>query len=359
MQRNAPFDATLVEVFYSYIAEHLGARWTVSFQNDVNGVDSVAELSGPEGRVKLALELKGGWRGSAMDLVPRLRDQQRRIGMPVVLGVDYVGPALRAACRDAGIGFFDRTGWTDVRTESPTLVWIAKGASKDPHPLGQGVITKLTGVGATRVVEALIDNNRPVGIRDFAGMADVAPSTVSRVLPGLESENIVERDARGAILSVAKRRLLELWLTDYSFTASNTVRGFAPLGTLERTARRMSGVPGLALTGVLAQQSYLPPRVASVLPTTRIAAYCQSHERAVSALDLVPFDDLDAATVLIAVPKDPRTISSATPTSDGAAAVSVARTLADLFTMGGRGPQAAEQLVSALAVEDSGWRVQP
>ena len=44
MRHNAAFDATLLAVFYRYVAEFLGAHRNVSVQNGNDGVDSIAEL---------------------------------------------------------------------------------------------------------------------------------------------------------------------------------------------------------------------------------------------------------------------------------------------------------------------------
>lgn len=171
---------------------------------------------------------------------------------------------------------------------------------------------------------------------------------MSKLLPTLASEGIIDRDERGAVVSVRRRALIQRWARDYSYPKTNgSVGYFIVLRGLDRTLLRLGDLPvPVTLTGSAAARRLLPEGTTSVVPLRLLALYVDAPSALVDELGFISAEPATANTV-VAVPQDRRVL-----TDDVAP---VALVLADLLTLPDRSDAEAEQLIDVLARTDKAW----
>ncbi|MGY5764493.1 helix-turn-helix domain-containing protein [Brachybacterium sp. DNPG3] len=312
--------------------------------------DALVSLVGPgEERAAFCVEARPS--GCPVgQLLPALREQRRQVGLPLLFVSDYIGPALRAALEEDGMSYADSSGWVRILSEGPLVLLTGQGASTSPRAGTPSAIIRLDGVAVSRIVRALCEHDAPLGVRELAGIAGVSPGSVSKLLPTLANEGVVERVAGGGVTGVDRRALVERWARDYSFAGSNhaVTHLVAPHGMERILAQRRSIPVRTALTGSEAAHRLLPGGEEPALPLRLLALYAESVTAAADALGLLPCEPADADVVL-AVPQDDAVLAQdLAPT---------ALILADLLTLRSWGRAEAEQLMDVLAERAAGWSV--
>jgi hypothetical protein len=336
------------------IAALLPNRWTVEDQSRKllpdAGTDAVVDLVAPAGqRISFAVEARRSGRASLTDTLRMVRELVRSSAQPVLFVSDYIGPSLREALTAEGINYADSTGWVRITSDVPLVLLTGQGAAKSPNAGKPTAVTRLNGVAASRTIRALCARSAPLGVRDLATIADVSPGSVSKLLPTLASEGIIDRDERGGVATVRRRALVQRWARDYSFVKTNRSAGYfiAPRG-LDRTLSRLPGLPEpVTVTASAAARKLLPEGATPVVPLRLLALYTARPRTLVGELGLIPAEPATANTV-VAAPQDPNVLNSAI--------APVALVLADLLTLPGRGDAEAEQLLDALARTDEAWK---
>ena len=345
----------------SVIERVLPERWRVEMvEEPLDGGDRGADLAlrvGPSpGR--MAEFLVQAKRTSTLPTAVLMADLERlrsASGAQVVLATDYVNRPARAACEERGIGYVDTTGWIRLVSERPPLFISAQGSERPPKlARGAVVLDRLSGDSAARVMETLLLVDLPVGVRELAQAAGVAPGTVSKILPTLQAAGAVTRSEAGAVSGVRRRLALERWTQDYRFETSNKdviyglhARGVDPL------LDKLRGREDCAVTSAYAAPTYLPDGVIPVVTPPRVSVYAAEPIVLVGDLRIREVDPLSANCVLVRAPT--RVVASARPTTGDLRVVGLARCLADLMTSPGRESLIADQLMDYLAVADPGW----
>jgi hypothetical protein len=354
VMRNASVQETLlVGAAIETIARSLPTSWTINRSPRLvgdSGADAIVELTGPSGQVRFAVQAKRSGSMPSSVLMAVLQQKQRQAELSVLFVSDYIGPALRAALEGHDISYADATGWMRIVSDEPLVLLTGRGADRSPRRRASSAVTRLNGVAAGRLVRALSIVDLPIGVRRLAGVADVSPGSVSKLLTTLTSEAIVERDPAGAITTVRGRDLIRRWTVDYSFAKSNPGAGFylAPRG-LDHTLDRLDGQPGVVLTGSAAARRMLPASTVSVVPMRLLALYTANPAGLAKTLGLVTANQA-TANVMIAAPQD----ASILP-EEGVALAPAALVLADLVTLPGRSTAEADQLMDTLAATDIRW----
>ena len=351
MRNRAILETQVIADALRSIAALLPASWRLESLAGATAaereVDAV-KLTGPDRTsVKFVVEAKRSGTSSRL-LLARLRELSLSSDLPLLFVSDYIGPSLREALTAEGISYADATGWVRLTSEVPLVLLTGQGAERSPRAGKTTAVVRLNGVAASRIIRALSTETVPLGVRDLAAIADVSPGSVSKLLPTLASEGIIDRDERGAVVAVRHRALIQRWARDYSFTKTNgSVRYFiAPRG-LDRTLSRLSDVSmSVALTGSEAARRLLPEGATSVVPLRLLALYAETPDTVSEELGLIPAE-LASANVVAAVPQDGRVLSNVV--------APLALVLADLLTLPGRGDAEAEQLMDALARTDEAW----
>lgn len=341
------------------IAALLPASWRLDERPDAASdgrrFDAVVELVGSNtATVSFVVETKRSGSVAASLLIPALHQLERASGMPVLFVSDYIGPALRDTLTGEGFSFADATGWVRVTSADPLVLLTGQGAARAPRTRRTSAVTRLNGLAASRIIRALATTDVPVGVRGLAGLADVSPGSVSKLLVTLASEGVVDRDESGGIAAVRRRALLSRWVVDYSFAKTNTSVGhfIAPRG-LERTLVRLDEQMNVAITGSAAARRLLPESSTSVVPLRLLAIYAEQPTELAGELGLIDAEPA-TANVVIARPQDPEILAPSG--DDGLRTAPLPLVIADLLTLPGRSDAEAEQLMDALATADDTWQ---
>lgn len=311
--------------------------------------DEIAVLTGPAGAaVRFLVEARGS--GTSTDLLlARLREMKSATELPILYVSDYLGPTLREALASEGISYADATGWVRISTVAPLILLTGQGSARSPRDRGSTAVVRLNGIAAGRIIRTLCVTDLPLGVRALASLAGTSPGSVSKVLPTLVGERVLDRDERGAVTVVRRRALIRRWVQDYSFLMTNGAprHYIAPRG-LHRTLDRLAELPFPgAVTGSAAARRWLPEGAASVVPLRLLALYADAPEVLADTLGLIPADTA-TANVVIAIPQDRGVLADHLAPA--------ALVLADLLTLPGRAGAEAEQLMDALARTDPAWR---
>lgn len=359
-------DTATVRRALEQLRRSLPAGWQANWEQEEggaedDGVNGVVSISSPHTqRVVFAAQVrKGSSGGSARATAQTVKDRASRLQYPAIVLTDFANPALRDACAQLDVSYADATGWVSIHWPGPPgLLVRTSGADRSPWVRGSSNINKLDGPGASKIIRALWKfNGFPVGVRELTNEAKLSsPGTVSKVLPALESYGAIERDSAGRIIGRSRRLLLERWTQDYSFLRSNrTVAWYlAPRG-LDGVFRRLETLPhGLRIrsTGPLGARNLLPGELLSVTPLTLAAYYTEDIVATADQLQLMPASRPAAANAVLAEPKDLLDEDLGSPFGGSVLPVPPAQVLADLFTMGGRYPELAEQLFTANRYEE-------
>ncbi|MGA4508465.1 hypothetical protein ACQB6R_09765 [Propionibacteriaceae bacterium G1746] len=344
----SPYGA-LVKAVLRRVESLLPASWRLHLQQDglsTTGIDGVVTLAGPTGdAAEFAVQAKRG--GLPVGVVLSLLARSSA-GRPLLFVSDYLGPALRDALDLAGVSYADATGWVRIVSDEPLILLTGQGASKSPRAGRGSSLVRLNGPATGRIIRALCEVSTPVGVRELAGVAGVSPGSVSKLVPTLVAESVVDRSPHGDVTAVRRRALIERWVRDYSFEKTNQDVGWFihPRG-LDRALERLERLAmPTTLTGSAAARQLLPEGVTSVAPMQLVAVYAQDPDALVSALGLVEVDPA-SANFVVGIPQDVDVLNKeiAPP----------ALVIADLMTLPGRGDAEAEQLMDALARGDAAW----
>ena len=355
-------DSEVGEWLAAAIEQVLPATWRAAFEVRPGGepgskADIAISVSAPNGTESLLLvELKRTSRASAVrDALAQVRAIVREpVGRPAtgVVVAPYLSASVRREIADAGCGYLDATGNLLIRLDEPALYVSRQGADRNPQPDTRG-LKKLKGAGAMDALRALLDWHPPYGIRQLARLADITPSTITRVVDLLEVEGVVERSPDGGVQRVAWRDLLDRWAADYSLVDSNNAvsylapRGLAPV----LDALQEVDPESYAITGTRAV-----PEEATVAPPANLVAYGRSVTGLAEELDLVP-NGTSPNVVLLRPLSD--VVFERTRTCDDLTCVAISQAAIDLLTGPGRGPSEAEALLAWMAEREGEWRASP
>ena len=184
-------------------------------------------------------------------LLASLRERASATDLPLLFVSDHIGPSLRQALTAEGISYADATGWAHITSDVPLILLTGRGQQKSPRAGKPTAVVRLNGVAASRIIRTLCAEKSPLGVRELAAIADVSPGSVSKLLPTLASEGIIDRDQRGVVVAVRRRALIKRWARDYSFAKTNASVGYfiSPRG-LDRTLSRLTDLSApVTLTG--------------------------------------------------------------------------------------------------------------
>ena len=311
--------------------------------------DTVVSLTGPgSASATFLVEAKRSGTPTGL-LLASLRERASATDLPLLFVSDYIGPSLRQALTAEGISYADATGWAHITSDVPLILLTGQGAAKSPRAGKPTAVVRLNGVAASRIIRTLCAEKSPLGVRELAAIADVSPGSVSKLLPTLASEGIIDRDQRGVVVAVRRRAVIKRWARDYSFAKTNASVGYfiSPRG-LDRTLSRLTDLSApVTLTGSAAARRLLPEGTTPVVALRLLALYTNAPSTLVDELGLIPAEPTTANTVL-AVPQDGEVLA--------AHLAPVALVLADLLTLPGRSDAEAEQLMEALARTDEEWK---
>lgn len=329
----------LLEGAARQLADRLPPGWAVEALGGRESVDAELRFTCSEGRTRsVPVDLK-------RRLYPRTADQIS-YASPMIVVAPYLSKSVREVLEEHGASYADQTGNIRVVIDEPGLFILTTGADANPWPDKRKL--SLRGIKAGRIVQALVENRPPLGVRELAELADTDPGYVSRLLKSLDSEAIVGRTSRGQVESVDWRRLLVQWAEDAPLSdRAQTTTWIAPRG-LQNALDRISSVEfRYALTGSAAAS-----RVAPVAPTRVLSMYVDDPEQTAEALDLKRADA--GANIILLQPEDDA-LYEQTSEVEGLIRASLPVIVVDLLTGPGRSPAEAEALMDWMEEHEEVW----
>lgn len=325
------------------LQERLPPGWRVRIGRSAKERGLVLEA--PDGR-RVAVEVKRSRQlepMAALHLVRQLRHQGG--SEPVVVVAPFLSARTREVLDEAAIPYLDLTGNARLAFDEPGLFIHTTGAERDPRR-EERPARSLKGDKAARVVRQLIDFRRPAGVRALADATGVNAGYVSRVLTLLESQALIERDARGQVTNVSWDKVLRRWADDAPLSSRGPSATFIDPRGVENVLRGLKTVH--AITGSLAAA-----RIAPVAPSRLATIYVNDIGDAASILRLRETDA--GANVLLIAPRD-AFVFERSETKNGLTYAAPSQVAADLLSSPGRGPAEGEELIRWMKSHAEAWR---
>lgn len=286
--------------------------------------------------------------GSARAIPKRPAAMDRAV-TPVLVSA-FLSKSLRRELETQGWSYWDATGNTLIRSESPFVAVRLEGHDKDPDPEPQPTakLRSLKGRAASEVIVGLLQNGgRANTIRDFARDHRLPLGTVSRVVSLLREENLLEPTGGGPIVLTDRLDVARRWADDYSFVKSFRARRYYSLNGPELALSKIAGSGiGYAITGVRAAQNWLEgTQQSAALPSPETWLYVSDRAVVERVADLA----VDARGGQFVVAECDFLEREHTRESDDFKYVTPWRIVGDLLSAGGRvasvGEQVAEDLI--------------
>ena len=335
----------LLEDATRQLRDRLPPGWSASAQNGGGGKASVT-FTGPDRRkgvLTLAVRASVEPREVAV-----LVEAARAEPTPTAVLCRYLSVSTRERLREHNMGYLDLTGNVRVALVRPGLFLETHGASQDPNR-SERPARSLRGAKAGRLVRELVDNARPVGVRDLAANVNIDAGYVSRVLAFLDAEALVRRVGRGRLEHVDWPALLRRWAADAPLEARGRVTTWLdPRGAGAFVTRLAGSKEQYAITG-----SFAAARVAPIAPSRLATVWVSDADGAADRLDLRAADT-GANVMLIELHDDYALVGSST--TDGIWYAAPSQVVADLLTSPGRGPAEAEALITWMLAHQDEWR---
>lgn len=307
---------------------------------------ATAEIRGPDDRrAMLTIEARSRITPKgASDVVRRSKEEKQ--SLPVVVA-NFISVGTRQILRDAGVNYIDLTGNIRLVLSSPGLFIETVGASE--NPVKEERSGSLKGAKAGRVVRALIENARPLGVRELAATAGVDAGYISRLFSFLDEEALITRVGRGRIEGVAWPKLLERWAADAPLAARARVTTYIePRGLPVLLDKLRATTKRYAITG-----SFAAARVAPIAPTRLLSVYVDDVHALVDDTGLRPTDA--GANVQLIEPVDDDVLRQRTE-KDGVQYARLPYVVIDLLDGPGRAPAEAVALIEWMKANDGLWR---
>ena len=349
----------MIQIAVNWLRSRLPGNWEI--------VPTVRQMPAPgRGRVDAAIDVKspsGIYSTVAVEAKKRFspRDVDRLLGglrrtlrnlagnIPILVVSPWLSDGSRDRLRSEGINYIDLTGNSFLRLDNPTIFIDTEGARKDPSPLPRGKV-RLQGPKAGRVIRTLVDINPPYGVRELATATQLTPGYVSRLLTTLDDEALVERTARGTIISVDIDGLIRRWTISYDiFRTNERTTYIAPAGANQTLRRLISINKRTVVTG-----SFAAARLAAVAGPALLAVYSDDPIALASELGLIPTDE--GANVALLKPFDP-VVWERTLLEDGITFASPSQTAVDCLTGNGRMPSEGEAVLQWMISNEKAWRL--
>lgn len=351
-----PSEAQILDDVEQILSALLPSSWRLDLDRDVSldagqRADLVLRVAGPRdvgatflGEVKR--DVSGAQLTGALSQL-RSMTEASPDSRPLLVA-SWLSARSQDRLASEGVSYVDATGNVWLVNDEPAMLVTAEGATKNPWPVDKS-LQSLRGSGAARAVRALIDFAPPYGVRELAGRTEASAATLSRVIDLLDRDGIVERDERGAVLTVDWAAAIRRWAQDYDVLRSNDAVGYLQPRGLPALSDRLTETDlDYALTGSLAANSLAP-----FAPARLAMLYVSDVRAAIDGLDLRETDT--GANVMLLRPFDD-VVFARTIEREGLRLVNPSQLAVDLLTGPGRAPAEGEELLAWMEENIDAWR---
>lgn len=345
-----------VDFAVAWLTERLPKTWAIERQSVLrpDETDASIQVRGDNGAfTTLTVEARNRLEPRDVDrvfgsLVRRLRASSPYLQFLVV--APWLSERTRDLLEAEDVNYVDTTGNARIKLDNPAAFIRTEGASRAPTPAPRGA-ARVRGPKAGRLIRTLIDISPPYGVGELAATSGLTAGYVSRLLETLDSEALVERGARGRVMSVDVGGLLRRWAESYDVFSSNETTTFlagnGPNGALSQLPK-LTDVGMTAITG-----SFAAVRLAPVAGPALLAIYCENPAAVATALNLIPTDR--GANVALLKPFD-GVVWDRTTLEDERRFAAVSQVTVDCLTGNGRMPAEGEALLDWMLAHESDWR---
>jgi len=211
----------------------------------------------------------------------------------------FLGARTRQRLAEEGVGYVDLAGNMRLVLEQPTVFIQTRGEDRSPWAESRRA-RSLHAAKASRLVRALVDGAPPFGVRQLAARAGTDPGYVSRLCDLFDREELLERRADGAVVTVHRARLLRRWAEDYRFADAHRAVAYRhPHGVPGALAALRAGLAPYALTARAGAAALLGTALPSV-----VAAYVDNAARVAALVGAEPAGTGGGANLLLVEPFD-------------------------------------------------------
>lgn len=282
-------------------------------------------------------------------LAPRGVEALGEPGSPGIVAAPWLSPRTRGLLAESGWSYIDATGNTRIAVERPGLFIQSEGASRDPSPKPTPG-PNLRGPRAWALMRTMAEVLPPYGVTDLSDALGIDPGYVSRLLGALSDELLIDRPARGRVLTVEWESLLRQISTSYTLLGSNETATWVAPGGAEQFLRDLSAskLKGWAVTG-----SFAASRRVSVAAPEIAVVFADDPEQIAEATRLRPVRN--GGNVVTALPYD-RVVFERTWKEDSIVYASVAQVVMDCLTGFGRMPAEADALLDWMRRSAPRWQ---
>jgi hypothetical protein len=237
-----PTESQAIDLLPSRLAELLGVAATDAKLRRQQGggthADAIVEIAGNTFVIE--------WKGSSTvarvaEAARQARQHAAKVGkraLPVV-AVPFLGPAGRARCEEAGVGWLDLSG--NAHLIAPGLRVRIEGQPN--RYKGPGRPASAFAPKSSRIARWLLMHpKQPLSQRELATATKMDEGFTSRIVAKLEQDELIARDPDGRIRPRDPNLLLDAWAEGYSFTKHRILRGHVAARTPETQLRSMAEV---------------------------------------------------------------------------------------------------------------------
>lgn len=343
----APTESQALNQLPRRLAELLGvAANDAKLRRQTSGAshaDAIVEIAGNI----FVIEWKGS---SAVARVADAARQARRYAAKVgkralpVVAVPFMGPAGRARCEEASVGWLDLSG--NAHLVGPGLRVKIEGQPN--RYKGPGRPASAFAPKSSRIARWLLMHPRQsLSQRELATATKMDEGFTSRIVAKLEQDELITRDPEGRIRPRDPDLLLDAWAETYSFNKHRILRGHVATRNSEAQLRSMAEVL------VKKRQTYAATGLAAAWLLNRFAGfrivtiYLASPPEA-PLLELLGFREAEpGANTWLVVPNDDGVFQGARE-QQGIRCVHPVQAYLDLAGHPERAKEAAEQLRKGL-----------
>lgn len=172
----------------------------------------------------------------AIQCIRRFADESDGESIPLV-AAPYIGEVGRRLCQEAGVGWLDLSG--NARLVGPGLRVNIEG--KPNLFKRSGRPRSVFAPKSARIARWLLMNrDHAFTQRELAKACGLDEGFTSRIVRQLEEQQLLSRNADGAVKAARFDTLLDAWREVYDFSRHHIVRGHIAARASDETLRRMS-----------------------------------------------------------------------------------------------------------------------
>lgn len=201
-----------------------------------SGVDFVAS----NGDQYFVVECKTSGEAAPVGLAARrLRqfvEEWKKGAIPLV-AVPFMGEVGKRLCEEAGVSWFDLSG--NGRIQAPGLRVQIEGKPNRFKRVGRP--KSLFAPKSARITRwLLMEKNRDFSQRELAQLSGLDEGFTSRIVRGLEEQNLISRSKDGSIRVAHYETLLDAWREAYEFSKHRILRANMAIRSNDEALQRLS-----------------------------------------------------------------------------------------------------------------------